>query len=95
MNEKPDPEPTSFQFHLLPGQSMSYPVTSVTPRKTAYLVKATAENLTTEVLKQWFKQCVVPLVGENAATILVAEAPDSFWSAAMAFRQGLIDSSGS
>jgi hypothetical protein len=104
MIQEPDPDPTSFKFHLMPGQAIAYPGSTYTPRKTAFLVQAAAEGITTAAVQEWFKQCIVPLVGEEAALILLeqvlggtdrAKEADAFWSAVTTFRQSLVEGGGS
>ena len=86
--------PKSFSFHLPKGDTLGYRGGTITP-SVAYSVLGTPEDLTTEVLEEWFIQSVQPLVGPDAAATLKelvhqqSVLAEKFLSAALSFRKSL------
>ena len=65
------PKTKSFSFHLLRGEALMLPP-HPTPTALAYLVTGEQEELTVEVMRKWFLQSIIPLVGKQAADTLNA-----------------------
>ncbi len=70
------------------------PTPTVTPTPLAYHVIGYEENLTPEVMRKWFKQSIIPLVGQDAADILDGflshehpARPEEFLAKAIEFRK--------
>lgn len=59
-------DPASFSLVLLKGESLVYRGGSITPKSKSYLVTGTATRLDRNVLRQWFLDNIVPLVGQDA-----------------------------
>jgi hypothetical protein len=89
------PSPESFSFYLLNGESLVCPPRTITPTKGPYLVDLKTVELDTSVLRTWFIQSIVPLVGDAAAARLKElmeareEVTADFLKEALKFRQGL------
>jgi hypothetical protein len=87
-----DPQPTSFNFSVLAGQSLSYPGSTHTPpHSSAYLVSVTTQPITNELVQQWLKQSLLPLIGPDAVAYLEqyvgTAGADAFLGMVTAFRQ--------
>jgi len=97
-NAKAGESPTSFQFYIAPSQAVCYPGSSATPKKgTGLAGTLICTELDDEFLRPWFKQCLIPLVGEKAVGALykVLEADrvrkdvDEFWDQTRQFLKNL------
>ena len=93
--------PKTFSFNLAPGEFVTrwptpYPTPYPTPgpsQPLAYAVKAEEVPPTTEFMKEWFLQSIIPLVGEKAVktlgTMIKDEDWDKFLKRALEFRKHL------
>ena len=66
------PKTKSFSFHLLRGEALMRSIHPTPTTGLAYLVTGVEEELTVEVMKEWFLQSIIPLVGKQAADALNA-----------------------
>jgi len=94
MSNSSEETPSSFTLRILAGEARSYPGGSSTPKKEwSFLVTATSEPITLEVIKPWFKQSIVPLIGEQAAAdlmrLLDTKEGEGFFNEVLAFRKSL------
>lgn len=65
-----DQPPQTFSAYLLRGESIIYRNSTITPKAQASLLQETVVNLDQNVLRTWFLQSIVPLVGQDAANAL-------------------------
>ena len=84
--------PESFSLFVLSGEAVVYRSTTVTPPgpTSAYVFAANLQDLSPTVLKAWFIQSIIPLVGQPAADILQpwldTRSGNDFLAAAIDFR---------
>ncbi len=84
--------PSSFNFYVLPGEALAYPASTHTPTRAAYDVYVNSKQVDPVVLKAWFTRSLEPLVGKEAADILMKQlklgkrAEKAFVVAALKFR---------
>jgi hypothetical protein len=93
--------PKTFNFNLAPGEYVTrwptpYPTPYPTPAPSqplAYVVKGEEVPPTTEFMKAWFLQSIIPLVGAKAvntlSTMIKDEDWDKFLKKALEFRKHL------